>query len=174
VNSPTPIPGGSQQHYSEASSLRSFRDSDATQRQWRKSDAVSRQHVGLARSVEQLQRDLNRLRRGFSADESFVFPFRIVPGTTWTDVQVELGYVKNTDGLFELGGDGADIALTPGIDSCWVYVDLSTNPPTIQASATEPDANVDKVPLGWIDTSDEDNEIAEITQFWFNNIYVPC
>lgn len=57
-----PIARKTMPRHHEASSQRSLRDSDATPRVWQKSLTMAQQMVRLCQEVEQIQRELNRLR----------------------------------------------------------------------------------------------------------------
>jgi len=64
-----PVGRGHREKLHESSRLRSGRDSDVVPRIWQKGQAAENQIFRLAQAVEQLQRELNRLRRrGGSTD----------------------------------------------------------------------------------------------------------
>lgn len=64
-----PIPRGARSRYHESSRLRSHRDSDVVQRVWQKSATAEQQLFRACQAIEQLQRELNRLRLRVGATE---------------------------------------------------------------------------------------------------------
>lgn len=62
MNSAIPIQGTLRVWHHESSPLRSPRDSDSTPRQWQRSKVVEGQQAATALALQQLQRDVNRLR----------------------------------------------------------------------------------------------------------------
>lgn len=64
-----PIPRGKPTRYHESSRLRVQRDSDVVPKIWQKSLSVAINTERLAQAVEQMQRELNRLRRRKGSDE---------------------------------------------------------------------------------------------------------
>lgn len=65
------MPRGNRSRFHEASRLRSIRDSDVVPRMWQKSAGLEQNCFRLAQACEQMQRELNRLRRrgGGGGDE---------------------------------------------------------------------------------------------------------
>ena len=76
--------------YSEASGQRSLRDSDATPRIWQKSLTMDQQIVRLCIEVEQLQRELGRLRirKGAATSTPTVASTGMVFRGQWSNVVV--------------------------------------------------------------------------------------
>ena len=58
-----PIPRGQRTRFNESSQLRSDRDSDVVPRIWQKNRSNEQQLFRMSQAIEQLQRELNRLRR---------------------------------------------------------------------------------------------------------------
>jgi len=78
--STNPIPIGGIPQYHEASGLRSRRDSETIERHWKKSQAIGNQVGSVAQNVHNIQRQLDRMRRGrggSSASTPRLFPFKI-------------------------------------------------------------------------------------------------
>ena len=57
-----PIPRGGLPDFHESSNMRSPRDADQTAVQWKRSSVMSAQLLRASNAIEQLQRQLNRLR----------------------------------------------------------------------------------------------------------------
>lgn len=138
-----PIPRSGLPRYNEASQLRSPRDSDANARLWHKDKQVGAQLDSLVKNVQQVQRQLDRLRRRAGSGGEPVaeapYPFKVLtspgmddtqantaePGSTaaevaWRTFRVRAGAVLavpvvGTDGADENPDDPA-IDPTPGYD----------------------------------------------------------
>ena len=173
MNFTNPIPRTGLPHFSESSKLRSPRDSDAVPRVWQKALTEKNQTYRNSQAIEQIQRQLNRLRKRKGGDAvGERRPYELYAGSTWLKVLASSGYLITTGVAVESTAVDTELTLTSGLDECWVYLDIPTN--TVTVSATLPTWDVDKFPLGWVDTTDTVNEIAEIHQFWDSNIYYPC
>jgi hypothetical protein len=104
-------------------------------------------------------------------------PFRIVKGATWLTFVVKTGYVITLSTGTEVVPTGVDteIEVDPGVERYWFYVNLAADPPALEHSATLPDWLESTVPIGHVNTTDTENEVAEIgLQFIHDNIYSPC
>lgn len=169
----SPLPRTGLPRFNESSPQRVPRDSDATQRLWQKNNKTSRQDERNALAIEILQRQFNRMRLRKGGDATGERrPYEIYQGSTWLKVLVAPGFLITTGVAEESANVDTEITLTEGVAEYWLYLDLPTN--TVTASATLPTWDVDKFPLGWVDTSDTTNDVSEIHQFWDSNIYYPC
>jgi hypothetical protein len=131
--------------YNEGSWMRSQRDSDGIARQWLKAKPVAN-HLGwLVQNVQQVQRQLNRLRlrRGVSGGEQALgqFPFRIYqsPGNPlWTSAQsTEYGWRTFRVRAGKVGT--VDVVGTDGLDSENAPAEPDGDPYWDPDNALEPD-----------------------------------
>lgn len=99
-------------------------------------------------------------------------PFRIVPAASWLQVTVNDGYVITTGDPILVTGYG--FTCGEGEARTWIYLDVTTSTAELFASASTLTWGVDKIPIGWVDTSDTENETQIITQFVHDNIFIPC
>jgi hypothetical protein len=102
-------------------------------------------------------------------------PFSIVPSSDWLTYQVTGGYIITNGDLIVPTGTDTNIALTGGVEKYWLYLDITTTTASVEKSATAPDWDVNKVPIGWVDT-DTNSGTTQSTayQFLWDNVYIPC
>jgi hypothetical protein len=174
MNFNNPIPRTGLPSFQEGSRLRSPRDGDAVPRVWQKTSTASQQLYRTAQAVEQLQRQLNRLRKRKGGDsEGEAMPFEIYQSATWLKFKVKTGWVIKTGNPIIPTAVEAEFELTAGVARYWFYLDLSDD--TIKISDTTLSWDVDLIPIGWVDTeTDEDDEVSTVYQFVRDHIFIPC
>jgi hypothetical protein len=169
-----PIPRSGLPKFHESSRLRSPRDADAVPRLWQRSRTVTEQLFRTTQAVEQVQRQLNRLRRRQGAQEAQgedYYPFKIYqspanPAWTaeemsdkgWRTFRVRAGAVGLTDVIGTDGGIG-------GVPQPNPPTERNTDPNYDPDNAMIPDydSGIDfEVTSGekwyvWIDNTDTDN-----------------
>lgn len=102
------------------------------------------------------------------------YPFRIYQGSDWLKVKVKTGYCQTTGDVFEPGNYDTDLTLTTATAKNWVYLDLTATTATFGVSATLPTFGGEKIPIGYVDTTDTTNQRQVITQLWKINVFNPC
>ena len=195
TNFVNPISRGKPPFFHESSMLRSGRDSDSVQKAWKKNAAASNQTFRLSQSVEQVQRELNRLRlrgRG-SIARSVSNPFKITPGLAvdpadnWLTFRVSMGWVIATGAPIIPTGIEDDPgpppvphehSITAGV-GLFYFVLTITSPTTaaVTTSSTLPAWGIDVIPIGWVDTdtySAETPPRSVIYQFLRDHVFSPC
>lgn len=101
-------------------------------------------------------------------------PFRIYQGSTWLKAKVATGPVQITGDLIVPSNADTDLTLVTATAKNWIYVDLTTTTAVFAASSSLPTFGIDKIPIGYVDTTDTGDEIQVITQIWKTNIFSPC
>lgn len=153
MNSAIPIQGTLRVWHHESSALRSPRDSDATPRQWQRSKVVEGQQAATALALQQLQRDVNRLRMRPQVSESGGYPFEIYRTGTWLQWAVRTGYVIKTANPWVPAQVDATFTLTSGVPFYYLWLDVEAQ--EIKQSDTVLDWNAKAIPIGWVDTDTE-------------------
>lgn len=171
-----PIPRSGLPKFHESSSLRSPRDSDATQRLWQKHRDAGKQEQANSLAIENLQRQVARLRLRKSASETVGHPFKIKRGSTWLKFVVGDGMIIGTGDVIDPITDiETELALTAGVAKYWIYIEMTGTTASVETSATTPAWGVTKIPIGYVDTDTyEVDERSVIKQFTKTNIYNPC
>jgi hypothetical protein len=111
-------------------------------------------------------------QRGNAAGEQY--PFRIYKGTTWLNAKVATGHILTTGDLVTPSNVDTDLTLVTATAKNWIYVDLTSTTATLAASATLPTWAVDKIPIGYVDTTNTSAELQVITQIRKEHIFDPC
>ena len=102
-------------------------------------------------------------------------PFSIVPSSTWLKYQVTTGYVITNSDLIVPTGTDTDIDLTSGVAKYWLYLAVTTSAATVEKSATTPEWDVNKIPIGWVDTDTNSGDTKSTAyQFLWDHVYIPC
>jgi hypothetical protein len=120
-----PIGRVSRQLYHESSRLRSPRDSDVVQRAWRKNSTLELQVAKACQAIEQIQRELNRLRRRIGAAD-------VSPSTPGTGMIFRGIWNIATDDYVSQNV----VFRTPDGGSAGTYIGLLDNIPTGTAPET--------------------------------------
>lgn len=105
---------------------------------------------------------------------AITFPFRIYQGSTWLKAKVAIGPILTTGDLIVPSNVDTDITLVTATAKNWIYVDLTATTATYATSATLPTWAVDKIPIGYVDTTDTTNERQVITPIRREHIFNPC
>jgi len=180
MNFNSPIPRSGMPRFHESSPQRIARDSDATQRLWKKDKTIGKQTESNSLAIEELGRQVNRLRRRAGASEDArLEPFQIVRGADWLTFQVarnEGQIILTADPLATILGDiDTDITATAGLLRFWFYFELTTTSATIATATATPTWTLNQIPIGYVDTAThEADEQSDIYQFLHTNIYHPC
>lgn len=171
-----PIPRSGLPRFHESSPQRSPRDSDATQRLWQKHRDAGKQAQANSLAIENLQRQVARLRLRRSASETVGHPFKIKRGSTWLKFIVGDGMIITTGDVIDPILDiGTELILTAGVAKYWIYIEMTATDAGVLTSATTPTWDSSKVPIGYVDTDTyEADERSVIKQFTKTNIYNPC
>ena len=103
-----------------------------------------------------------------------VNPFLITKGSTWLTAKVATGYIITTGAEFEPDNYDTELTLTSGEAHNWIVMDLTATTATFSVSTTTPTWANDKIPIGWVDTTDTANQSAVITQMTRDHIFNPC
>lgn len=152
MNSAIPIQGTLRVWHHESSPLRSPRDSDSTPRQWQRSKVVEGQQAATALALQQLQRDVNRLRmRPQAGESSGAFPFEIYQSGTWLQWACRTGYVVETGAPWTPAAVDSPFTLASGVAFYWLWLDVDAQ--EVKASATTLEWGAKKIPIGWVDTN---------------------
>lgn len=101
-------------------------------------------------------------------------PFKIYQTGTWLQFKVMSGYVITTGDPITPSGLETTITTTTNKPRHWIYVDITPSTATIQNTFTTPTWATDKIPIGWVDTTNTTAERAVIYQFTHDNIFNPC
>lgn len=101
-------------------------------------------------------------------------PFKIYQTGTWLQFKVMDGVVITTGNEITPSGLETTITTTTNKARHWIYMDVTTSTATIQNTFTTPTWTVDKIPIGWVDTTDTAGEVAIIHQFIHDNVFLPC
>lgn len=101
-------------------------------------------------------------------------PFVIYQGSTWLKAKVKTGPILTTGDLIVPSNVDTDLTLVTATAKNWIYVDLTATTATFTASATLPTWAVDKIPIGYVDTTDTTNSVQVITQIRKEHIFNPC
>lgn len=99
-------------------------------------------------------------------------PFRLYRGSTWLKWCVGDGLFITDDDAVTPPEVNTEFTLTSGVVN-WFWLDL-TGVGEIVCDPTKPTWDAHHVPIGWVDTTNEEGEIAVPTQFCTTNIFSPC
>jgi len=151
MNSAIPIQGTLRVWHHESSPLRSPRDSDSTPRQWQRAKVVEGQQAQTALALQQLQRDVNRLRmRPQGGVQTGGFPFEIYQNGTWLEWAVRTGYVVETGNPWVPAEVDSTFTLTSGVPFYWLWLDVEAQ--EVKQSDTVLEWTAKVIPIGWVDT----------------------
>lgn len=114
-----------------------------------------------------------RRRKGASVRSGKIF-FRIYRGSTWLKAKVAIGPIITTGDLIVPSNVDTDLTLTSGVAKNWIYVDMTSTTAVFAVSATLPTWAIDKIPIGYVDTTDTTDERQVITQIRKEHIFNPC
>jgi hypothetical protein len=104
-------------------------------------------------------------------------PFKIVRGSTWLKYIIKTGHVitATTETPVIPTDVETEITVTAGAAQYWFYVNIAGATPAIEHSASIPTWTEALVPIGYVITTNEEDEESEIgLQFLRENIYSPC
>lgn len=103
------------------------------------------------------------------------YQFRIYQGSTWLKMKVATGDLITTGDAFEPSNPDTELTLTSGVAKFYIYLSFSSaTAASFIATATAPTWDVNKVPIGWVDTTDTTNSRSVIHQLQREYIYNPC
>lgn len=136
--------------------------------------AIARRTLMPGNGYKVKQTESGTLLEIIGAGGKVTFPFKIYQSDTWLKFKVREGIVITTGEAITPTGIDTEITIDSGTEKHWIYLDITADAASVENDATLPTWTVDKIPIGWIDASDEENEISEIHQFVHDNIFVPC
>jgi hypothetical protein len=100
-------------------------------------------------------------------------PFLIYRGSTWLKFKVATGFVITTGDPFIPADVDTEITITDGVARYWFYLDITSTTASVESSATTPTWDINKVPLGWVDTATYATAQRSVI-YQFNGIFIPC
>jgi hypothetical protein len=131
-----------------------------------------KQVIGNGRLIE--NSDGKILEIGTFGGNGVAHPFRIYKGTTWLNAKVATGHILTTGDIITPSNVDINLTLVTATAKNWIYVDLTSTTATFAASATLPTWAVDKIPIGYVDTTNTSAELQVITQIRKEHIFDPC
>jgi hypothetical protein len=176
MNFNNPIPRSGLPRFHESSRLRSPRDSDATQRLWQKHRDAGKQAQANSLAIENLQRQVARIRTKKSQSETVGHPFKIRRSADWLTYRVGDGIIIATgDPVTVINPTDEDFPISAGVARFWFYIEMSSTVAEIKTSSTTQTWSATLIPIGWVDTlTHESEEASIITQFLKDNVFNPC
>lgn len=100
-------------------------------------------------------------------------PFIIYQGSTRLKMKVTTGDIITTGAAFEPSNPDTELTITDAEAKNYIYLEFaSASSASFVASSTVPAWDVNKIPIGWVDTSDSTTSV--IHQLQREYIYNPC
>lgn len=108
-----------------------------------------------------------------TTDSSSTLPFQIYQGSTWLKAKVTTGPIITTGAKFTPTNPDTDVTLTSGAQN-YIYFEFADATSGSFIATATPASDVNRIPIGIVDTTNTTDSLQVITQLWPFFIYNPC